>query len=589
MENNLFIMKYLWKYSRSNVIIRLLSTLTAPIEPFVFIVSMKLVVDGIAEGQDLEYLLAIILVAFTAWTITAIFNAWINYSSSAKAQRKISKGIQDELLKKSLTLDLSCYDDAEYYDKYVRAMQEAENRAGEVLDTIVGIISSTLALLTVITLVVMLSPVVILFVIVVLWLQILLNKKRNKVVFNHDMELTRPDREADYSRRIFYNPVHAQEMRMGKLGPLMNKRFNSSMDQTLKVIKKYCGKFVFFDSAFNILGFGFMTFMMAFSTWQITIGALTIGDFTALINGSSQLLQHLTKLFNQFPKLAQNSMYIENLRSVLEYEPKVSSIEDAFSASTIKHNSIEIRNLSFAYPHSDTQVLKNINLSIEHGSKTAIVGYNGVGKSTLVKMLLRFYDPSSGQILLHDADYKNFEINSLRSKFGVVFQNYSCYALSVAENVLLEDIESVSQESSVIDALKYCGLYDKIASFDKGIHTNLSREFDSEGIPLSGGEQQKIAIARAFVENKDILILDEPSSALDPKAEYDINQKITQLAKDKTVLFISHRLSTVRMADMIYMIDNGEVIESGNHDELMKLSGKYCEMFNMQAQNYVEV
>ena len=169
----------------------------------------------------------------------------------------------------------------------------------------------------------------------------------------------------------------------------------------------------------------------------------------------------------------------------------------------------------------------------------------------------------------------------------MLFQNYKCYALTVAENVLLDDYMDESVEEKVVSSLKYSGIYEKIAGLEKGINTNLSREFDSDGVPLSGGEEQKIAIAMAFVEDKDILILDEPSSALDPLAEYDINQKIMSLADNKTVIFISHRLSTVRMADMIYMMDNGKIIESGTHDELMKRGGKYCEMFTKQAEKYM--
>jgi ATP-binding cassette subfamily B protein len=203
-----------------------------------------------------------------------------------------------------------------------------------------------------------------------------------------------------------------------------------------------------------------------------------------------------------------------------------------------------------------------------------------------VKLLLRFYDPLSGSISLDSHDYKDFDVASLRNKFGVVFQNYKSYAMSVGENVLLEEVYSKEQEARVIESLHYAGVYDKIAGLEKGVNTALSREFDSNGILLSGGEEQKIAIARAFVHNKDILILDEPSSALDPLAEYEINQKMQELAGDKTVIFISHRLSTVRMADMIYMIDKGAVIEAGNHEELMALKGKYSEMFTMQAKNY---
>lgn len=585
IENNLYMLRLFWKYCKSNVILRLLSTLTAPVQPFIFIITMKLAIDGISEKRDLKYLLTIILTAFLVGAVAAIFNSWVNNSSNAKAQQKISKGIQDELLKKSLQLDLACYDDAEYYDKYVRAMQEAESRAIEVLNSLVEILSSIIALLMIASLIIVINPIVILICVAVLAINMFLNTKRNKIVFKRDMEITRPQREAAYSKKMFYEPQYAQELRLGKLGRLMNKKFTSAMDRTLIVVKKYCGKFVFFDSAFSIVGYSLMSSVMAFSSWQIIKGNLSIGDFAALLNGAQQLLEKLFALFGQFPKLFQNSMYIENLRKVLDYSSVITSNNEGVEIDKSQNN-IKINGLSFTYPGKTEPVLKNINIEIRHGSKTAIVGYNGVGKSTLVKLLLRFYDPDNGSIEINNIDYKKTNVDSLRDRFGVLFQNYKCYALTVAENVLLDDYMDNIVEEKVISSLKYSGIYEKIAGLEKGLNTNLSREFDSDGVPLSGGEEQKIAIARAFVEDKDILVLDEPSNALDPLAEYDINQKIVSLANNKTVIFISHRLSTVRMADMIYMMDNGEIIESGTHDELMKQGGKYCEMFTKQAERY---
>lgn len=586
INNNIYMLKFMWKYCKSNVILRLLSTLTSPVQPFIFIVSMKLTIDGIAEKRSLQYLVTVIGLAFLVGTVSTVFTSWVNTSSSAKAKIKISKGIQDELLKKAVTLDMSCFDDAEYYDKYVRAMQEAEQRSVEVLDSIVELLSGIIALIMILSLIISMNAFVIVICVAMIIINIFLNSVRNRILYKRDMEITRPEREAEYAKRIFYEPQYAQEIRLGKLGKLMNRKFMLAMDKTLGVIKKYCGKFVFFDSAFGIMGFCFMSVIMVFAAWQITIGNLSIGSFAALLNGSQQLLEKMFALFGQVPKISQNSKYIDNLRLIIESEPQISSEEKSIDVENVE-NSISIKGLSFAYPGKNIPVLNNINIDIKNGQKTAIVGYNGVGKSTLVKLILRFYDPTTGNISIGDTDYKKANLNSLRNKFGVVFQNYKCYAMSVYENVIMDDYVDKSGEIKTIEALKYSGIYEKITSFEKGIYTNLSREFDSEGVPLSGGEEQKIAISRAFVEDKDILILDEPSSALDPLAEYDINQKILSLAAEKTVIFISHRLSTVRMADMIYMMDSGEVVESGTHDELMKLDGKYAEMFRKQAENYM--
>lgn len=586
LENNFFMLKFVWKYSKANVILRFLSTLTAMVQPFIFIIAMKLAIDGIADRMGIHYILTVILSAFLVGTVSAMINAWINNNSSAKAQQEISRGIQGELLRKALTLDVACFDNAEYYDKYIRAMREAESRAITVLNTLIDIISSIIALLMIVSLIISLNAIVILICLVILVINILLNFKRNKIVRSKDEEMLRPQREAEYAKRLFYEPQYVQEMHLGKLGILMRKKFDNAKRKTLSVVKKYCGKFVFFDSAFNATGYALMSSVMVVAAFQITVGTLSIGDFAALLNSAEQLLQKLISLFGQIPKLSENSIYIEDLRAILDFESEIFSENGEFEPIN-NENSIEFKNVSFTYPGKEIPVLKNINIEIKHGKTTAIVGYNGVGKSTFVKLLLRFYDPNRGSVSFGNTDYKLLDPEVLREKFGVVFQNYKCYALSVAENVLLDDQLNEESEKKVVSALRYSGIYEKIFALDKGLNTNLSREFDTDGVPLSGGEEQKIAIARAVVEDKDILVMDEPSSALDPIAEYDINQKILSLSRNKTVVLISHRLSTVKMADMIYMMDNGEIIESGTHNELMSLQGKYYEMFTKQAEKYI--
>lgn len=586
LENNFFMLKFVWKYSKANVILRFLSTLTAMVQPFIFIIAMKLAIDGIADRMGIHYILTVILSAFLVGTVSAMINAWINNNSSAKAQQEISRGIQGELLRKALTLDVACFDNAEYYDKYIRAMREAESRAITVLNTLIDIISSIIALLMIVSLIISLNAIVLLICLVILVINILLNFKRNKIVRSKDEEMLRPQREAEYAKRLFYEPQYVQEMHLGKLGILMRKKFDNAKRKTLSVVKKYCGKFVFFDSAFNATGYALMSSVMVVAAFQITVGTLSIGDFAALLNSAEQLLQKLISLFGQIPKLSENSIYIEDLRAILDFESEIFSENGEFEPIN-NENSIEFKNVSFTYPGKEIPVLKNINIEIKHGKTTAIVGYNGVGKSTFVKLLLRFYDPNRGSVSFGNTDYKLLDPEVLREKFGVVFQNYKCYALSVAENVLLDDQLNEESEKKVVSALRYSGIYEKIFALDKGLNTNLSREFDTDGVPLSGGEEQKIAIARAVVEDKDILVMDEPSSALDPIAEYDINQKILSLSRNKTVVLISHRLSTVKMADMIYMMDNGEIIESGTHNELMSLQGKYYEMFTKQAEKYI--
>ena len=295
-----------------------------------------------------------------------------------------------------------------------------------------------------------------------------------------------------------------------------------------------------------------------------------------IYSSSNQVINFLTK-FNE------HSIYIEKFRRFINYEPKVvDGTEDAEA-----FENLELRDVSFSYGEGEKHknVLRHVNLTLRRGEKIAFVGYNGAGKTTLTKLLMRLYDPTEGEVLYNGRNLREYKIDGYRDHIGAVFQDYKIFAATIAENVLggpyTED-----KEQAVLSALHSASFEDKLAKLPQGIHTQLTREFDKEGTELSGGESQKIAIARAFARPFDIIIMDEPSSALDPIAEYELNRSMMEDAHDKTVIFISHRLSTTRMADRIYMFSGGEIIETGNHDELMAQNGKYAEMFRIQAEKY---
>jgi ATP-binding cassette subfamily B protein len=246
---------------------------------------------------------------------------------------------------------------------------------------------------------------------------------------------------------------------------------------------------------------------------------------------------------------------------------------------------IEVKNVSFSY--KNVQVLSNLNMKLE-GTKTyALVGHNGAGKSTIIKLLLRFYDPTEGEILLNGKNIKEYNLQKYRALFATAFQDNKLFSMSVTDNVLLgEEVEESQKEQIASDALKLSGVYEKISSLEKGMNTTLTKEFDDEGVVFSGGEFQKVVVARAFAKNCPIKVFDEPSSALDPIAEYELNKAMETAAKGKTVFYISHRLSTTRDADRIIMLEKGQIIEEGTHAQLLAQNGKYAQMWHTQAGNY---
>ena len=306
-------------------------------------------------------------------------------------------------------------------------------------------------------------------------------------------------------------------------------------------------------------------------------------------------------MINRLTKYPQHSLFIEKYREFFRFKPTVRS----GGAKVPEFETLEFKNVSFSYKfeflpkyrfhgkdyeppkaNENTDALKNVNLKFRKGEKIAIVGYNGAGKTTLIKLIMRLYDPTEGEILYNGINVKEFDVAEYRKKIGAVFQDYKMFATSIAENVMNGEYSEEKDLDTVYKALEMSDFSEKLNTLEEGVNTHLTREFNDKGTNLSGGEAQKVAIARVFAQKCDLMILDEPSSALDPIAEYKLNRAMTEKTKNKTVIFISHRLSTTRMADRIYMFAKGCIIEHGSHTELMEKNGKYAEMFNLQAKKY---
>ena len=281
----------------------------------------------------------------------------------------------------------------------------------------------------------------------------------------------------------------------------------------------------------------------------------------------------------------ENGLYINNLRTFLAYEEKIVVNQGGLQPGRVI--SLEFRNVCFRYDGTDEDVLSNVSFAIGGDEKIALVGINGAGKTTLVKLLMRLYDPTSGQILLNGTDIREYDIIAYRGLIGTVFQDYRILSMSVLENVIMDNITDETRRNAAIEALKNSGAYEKAASLPNGEDTVLTREFDDSGAVLSGGEYQKIAVARAFARNSPILILDEPSSALDPIAEYEMYETIIRLCTGRMGIFISHRLSSAVMADRVLLLDGGAIAENGSHQQLMRQAGKYAEMYTKQAESYL--
>lgn len=320
--------------------------------------------------------------------------------------------------------------------------------------------------------------------------------------------------------------------------------------------------------------------------YQVYEGKISIGEFTSLSASIYKFINLFYNFSRDIANLKDKFMYVEDFLWLMKYEPNIENIK--IDENNIQFQKLSFQNVNFKYANKEKYALNNINIEIKKGEKIAIIGYNGAGKTTFTKLLLKLYNPESGEIYINDIDYNDLKANQIRNMASIILQNFQIYSATVLENVLMREKRYDNDEEKVIDALKKVGLYEKIMALPNKLDTVLTKEFSHEGIDLSGGERQKLAIARVLASNSPIAILDEPTSALDPYAEKSINDNIIASANDKTIISISHRLSTIVNVDKIYVMKDGVIEESGTHDELINKKGIYCTMFSAQAELYVE-
>ncbi len=537
------------------------------------------------------------------YLIIYIFDKWYWIIENPLLKQKLHLKMHEELFKKARTLDLACFDDPEFYNDFVWAMDQSDQRAVQVVTDTSGLINRIVASTSLFGLIFTVDPIVSIILFVSSGLSILFRLLGNRIGFNHNKEANPLWRKRNYINRVYHLSDYAKELRISKADELLMKEYDQNnqkmVDLSVKYGKKY---FLIYGLGYNAISSLTFFSILLYMSFKLANGAIAVGGFAATVNVIWKLRWFFSDLIQKLANFPQHSLYIEKYREFLRYTPKIKGNIKEIP----EFHSLEFKNVSFSYEfdsnpkykfhdvdykspdrqESGKNVLNNVSLSLKKGEKIAIVGYNGAGKTTLIKLMMRLYDPTEGEILYNGINIKQFDAECYRKKIGTVFQDFKLFATSVAENVMNGKYSESTDRDTVIDALDKADFTEKLKTLKNGIDTHLTREFNDEGTNLSGGESQKVVIARVFAGKYPIIIMDEPSSALDPVAEYNLNQSILKSTNDKTVIFISHRLSTTRIADKIYMFSGGELIEEGSHTELLNKGGKYAEMFRLQSQKY---
>lgn len=499
-----------------------------------------------------------------------------------KVEKKVLGGLYD----KCTEVELACFENPEFYDKYVKATGEINWRMWNLTWAVTNLFGAIVGMMLYGSLLFTMDPAFIVFAILPLF-GAFIKKKANVLWHKHTTEDKEYHRRAKYAQRVFYSGEYAKEIRLSNAREFLLQRYEQASNGRVEVVKKYGIKEMLLELAHT----GLQTIItnplaIAYAVWRTVVsGTLGIGDCAVVINSVSSLTGTFTQITDRYYRAHEHALFFEDFRGFMDYDPKMKDKKDAHSP---ERGTIRLENVSFKYEGSDSLVLKNVSMKIGKNEKIALVGHNGAGKSTLIKLLLRLYDPTEGQITLDGTPLSELKLREYRDMFSVVFQDFKVISLPVAENVLMRPREE-GDEEKILEALKSSGAYERIMELPNGIETMLTKEFDEDGAVLSVGQAQKVAIAHAFLKDAPFIILDEPSSALDPVAENEMYNNMMRAGEGKAMIFISHRLSSAVSADRIYMLENGEVIESGSHAELMALDGKYADMFKKQAQNYVDI
>ena len=590
VANNLFAMNLLGKICPSMVVHKCISCFLGYFEwLFYSAFFMRYVIDSLSNGDSFRKIMVFVVIVASVEGLMTLYDRVLVGRTFPVNQAVINRGLYRKLFRKSRNVELSCFEDSDFYDRYTLAMERADERLITTVEAAFKVVFGAIASICAFKFMYDVDKISVLFVILPVIGNFVFNRRISHLDYARNKDMAPHNRRIAYINRVMYLPEYAKEMRLTGVFALMRKQYREAITGVADVTKKYTKKaavlhwlYVMFTFTFIFEGLLIYGAYRTLVSRSMTLAQLSV--ITSMMVSTTWILIGFTE---SLTALFKNGLFVEYLRTFLEYKERIPEDADGADPGT-EIQSIEFKNVSFSY--KDKEVIKNLSMEFRGGKTYALVGHNGAGKTTLIKLLLRFYDPTEGQILLNGRDIREYNLREYRALFATAFQDHRMFSMTVAENVIMgENVPAEEREEKVNEALRLAGAYDKVMSLPKGINTILTREFDDEGAMLSGGEFQKIVVARAFVRECPFKVFDEPSSALDPIAEAQLFDNIYESCRKNTLVFISHRLSSVQNADWVYLLADGTVKEEGTHRKLMEKKGLYADMYTKQAKNYLAV
>ena len=585
LRDTKYLLGFVWHADKPGIFLYTLIVILVQVFNSVFPLMLKILIDSVTEQRGLGYMLGTVAVFAAAALVvnsTTVFLSPVNMRISHKLELMFS----DIFSRKSAEIDMASYDDPEFYNDLQMAFQMGQSSAMSTFLTIASMAGNFTGFATGVAIAIAIDPAFLILAVFSAVVNILVGNRQNKLNLQYNEEAIPVQRRTEYFKGVLYQRDTAEDFKQyggltaslfSALTDALKKRQRMELRFTLKSLK---------NDIFTVINSIIFSYALPYGYIAVSAfyGRISVADMGALLSNYNIVRSNLASIASMATNMQKTTMYAKHLRKLLEYEPE---IETAGGIELEGIESVEFRNVHFRYPTGDKPVLEGISFIINRGEKAALVGVNGAGKTTIARLLLRFYDPQEGCILINGRDIREYDITCLRKQVATVFQNFQSYSLPISQLVSCTDHDHTDLEK-VCACLEQVGLLDIIEALPQGVHTEYGKVFDENGVILSGGQLQKLVIARMLYKGSSLVIMDEPSSALDPESEYKLNRDISRAAADRTVLLISHRLSTTRDADNIILLEDGKIAESGIHTELLRRGGRYAHMFTLQASGYTD-